>query len=183
LASRGIVDLGGEELDVLVAAVNTSPTRAAFGALRKQRSSIGGLWAEAKKHATPGWTNAPAAIPRFEWRDDQQVHRVIVKLDAAAEATVARLFSEIPMAGGSEDDEPACRGFDGWVTVEGSERANGTLSVHVGKHTIEVLGTHDSHVVREILLEENLKSMRFDAAASGDDPATGWITLGLPDRR
>lgn len=182
-ACRGIGDVSGQELGVLVKALNASPTRVAFDVLGKQATVIRGLWAQVKKHATPGWTNAPAAASTYNWSDDQDVHRALVKLDAAAGPTVALLFTEVPVAWGSEDEETPCRGFDAWVTDGATGRLDGTVTVHVGKHVIGVLDAKDSRLVREILREQRTKSMRFDAAAWGDDPATGWITLGLPDRR
>ncbi|MDQ1526822.1 MAG: hypothetical protein QOG18_1435, partial [Microbacteriaceae bacterium] len=67
-----ITDLTSTQIDLLVEAVNTSPTRTAVRAFGTQMRSWAALWGELKAHTAPRWTTTPSRIadylglPRFD---------------------------------------------------------------------------------------------------------------------
>jgi hypothetical protein len=93
---RRITDLTSAQLDVLVEAVNTSPTRTAVRLFGSQMRSWATLWRELKAHVAPRWTTTPSRITNYSWRDDQDVHRAAVHLAASSQNLVQRIYREVP---------------------------------------------------------------------------------------
>lgn len=182
LAERGVDDLLPAQIDVLIASIQTSPTRVAFGLLRDQARRWHGLWTELSKYAAPSWTSPPSKAVRYPWRDEQDVVRAVVEFDPSAGETITRIFAEVPIFGDTGELETPERAFAVWISNDDQLEDATKIRVRVGKNVIGTLSVDDSNIARTAMNKVGAKAINFDAVAWGRDTATGWITVGLPAR-
>jgi hypothetical protein len=149
-ARREITDLTSTQVDLLVEAVNTSPTRTAVRAFGTQMRSWAALWGELKAHTAPRWTTTPSRIADYPWREDQDFHRAAVHLAPSTQALLQRIYREIPLSG-DQDNGLAVRDFGCWISIGSSPQDLGAVTVHTGKHVVGTLTETDSSVARRIL--------------------------------
>lgn len=183
LAARG-VNLTPRQLEILVEAVTTSPRGTAFREARRYVKAVKELFGEAKAHTIPAWTLPPEGWTRLARRDDQEAILVKVEADAAATDVIARLFREIPREWGTADEleDELARAFLCWLSVEPTDEAAGTVTVHAGRQVIGHVNAAAAGPVRQLLSAESERALVVEAVVVGDDAETGSIQLYLPDQ-